>query len=163
MVARVCPQCDKVFNHRSGNQRFIDNMLKQHMQVHKPRNVSCPVCDETRFRSSINAVQHVESGSCSKCSGKENAREKIYKFIATHQASRGLLAERPALTWYGECISEVPERPYVCRSYDRTFVHLSGLMQHQEASSCNASYVPAIGYDNNNNGDDRITYYSDSD
>ena len=57
-----------------------------------------------------------------------NFTSRIYDLM---QESRGLLAERPALTWYGECVSEVPERPYVCKSCDRTFVHLSGLMQHQ--------------------------------
>merc|ERR1712142_715304 len=147
-------KCDSYINHR---QESKDR------KVHKPRNVSCPVCNETRFRSAVNAVQHVESGSCIKCRGKENAREKIYKFIATHQESRGLLAERPALTRYGECVSEVPERPYVCKSCDRTFVHLSGLMQHQEASNCSVSYVPAIGYADNADDRDTVYYYSDSD
>ena len=60
-------------------------MLKMHIQVHEPRTVSCPVCGDQRFRSTTNAVQHVESGSCRGCKGKENARQQIFKFISNKQ------------------------------------------------------------------------------
>ena len=81
-TAIYCPNCNKMFDHPNGNKKHIDNMLKQHMQVHAPRNVSCPVCGDQRFRNATNAVQHVESGSCKGCKGKETAREQIYKFIS---------------------------------------------------------------------------------
>ena len=54
-------------------------------QVHKPRTVSCPACGETRFRSSANAVQHFESGSCSSCPGRERARAAVHGFVARNQ------------------------------------------------------------------------------
>ena len=84
-TAIYCPQCDKMFDHPSGNRNHIQNMLKMHMQVHEPRTVSCPVCGDQRFRSTTNAVQHVESGSCRGCKGKDNARQQIYKFISNKQ------------------------------------------------------------------------------
>ena len=84
-TAIYCPQCDKMFDHPSGNRNHIQNMLKMHMQVHEPRTVSCPVCGDQRFRSTTNAVQHVESGSCRGCKGKENARQQIYKYISNKQ------------------------------------------------------------------------------
>lgn len=36
------------------------NELNMHRQVHRPRDVACPVCGVKRFRSGANAVQHVE-------------------------------------------------------------------------------------------------------
>ena len=53
--------------------------------VHVPRSVACPVCGETRFRSSDGAVQHVESGACSGCRGQETARTNVYQFLAGQQ------------------------------------------------------------------------------
>ena len=61
--------------------------------------MSCPVCGETRFRTSDGAVQvrtlifsswnastiliskHVESGACSGCRGQERARKNVYQFL----------------------------------------------------------------------------------
>ncbi|KAL7576684.1 hypothetical protein ACA910_005610 [Epithemia clementina (nom. ined.)] len=48
-----CRVCDRCFDN--------NNQLNMHLQVHRPRNVACPVCGERRFRSGANAVQHVES------------------------------------------------------------------------------------------------------
>ena len=67
-----CHECGRVFAN--------SNELNMHMQVHRPRNVACPVCGETRFRSGANAVQHVESGYCTGCRGQDRARENIYKY-----------------------------------------------------------------------------------
>ena len=49
------------------------------MVVHKPRNVSCPVCGVQRFRSPVDAVAHVESGYCDGCRGADNAARQIYE------------------------------------------------------------------------------------
>ena len=87
MSAMNCRVCYKKFDHPSGNKKHIRNMLTQHMQVHKPRNLSCPVCKETRFRSATNIVQHVESGACSGCLGSENARLQIFRFIGSNEVS----------------------------------------------------------------------------
>eukprot|EP00090_Calanus_glacialis_P006706 TRINITY_DN1523_c0_g1_i2.p1 TRINITY_DN1523_c0_g1~~TRINITY_DN1523_c0_g1_i2.p1 ORF type:complete len:147 (+),score=25.86 TRINITY_DN1523_c0_g1_i2:89-529(+) len=146
MSAIYCPVCSKRFDHPSGNQKHIRNMLDQHMQVHKPRNVSCPVCKETRFRSAINAVQHVESGACSGCRGKENAREQIYNFIGSNQESRDLLSHAPALDYDGRCGGQVPSLPYQCKSCGRKYAQVSSLMQHKEYTSCGARKQPSIGW-----------------
>merc|ERR1719482_932089 len=51
--------------------------------------VPCPICGEKKmFRSTTNAVQHVESGACGGCKGKEKAREQIYKFISNKKVRR---------------------------------------------------------------------------
>ena len=92
MSAINCKVCYKKFDHPSGNQKHIRNMLTQHMQVHNPRTVACPVCKETRFRSATNAVQHVESGACTGCRGKDNARQQIYKFIGSNKVSTNWIA-----------------------------------------------------------------------
>jgi DNA-directed RNA polymerase subunit RPC12/RpoP len=60
-----CGECYREFN--------CQNELNMHMQVHRPRNVACPICGEQRFRTGANAVQHVESGYCTGCRGQDNA------------------------------------------------------------------------------------------
>ena len=129
-TAVYCPECNKMFDHPSGNRKHIENMLRQHMQVHQPRTVSCPVCGDQRFRSTTNAVQHVESGSCRGCKGKENARKQIYEFIGSREESRRLLAETPALEWGGG-ERGVPDLPYKCQVCGKRYKQVSSLMQHQ--------------------------------
>ena len=62
-----------------------------HMQVHRPRSVACPICGDRRFRTGANAVQHVESGSCSGCQGRDNARRQIYNFARQQQSMQGFM------------------------------------------------------------------------
>ena len=46
-----------MFDHPSGNRKHIENMLKQHIQVHEPLMVSCPIFGVKKmFRSATNAV-----------------------------------------------------------------------------------------------------------
>ena len=46
-----------MFDHPSGNRKHIENMLKQHIQVHEPRMVPCPIFGVKKmFRSATNAV-----------------------------------------------------------------------------------------------------------
>ena len=149
-TAIYCPECDKKFDHPSGNKKYIQNMLKQHMQAHMPRTVACPICGEQNmFRSTTNAVQHVESGACPGCKGEGNARQQVYDFISnkkvedwicdlsryyivTCQESRGLLATPPALEWGGAGgAGAVPDLPYKCQNCGKMFRQVSALMQHQ--------------------------------
>ena len=75
----------------------------------------------------------VESGVCRGCRGKDNARKNIYDFVAKNEASRGLLAERPALDYCGRPMEmDLPDKPYKCQSCGRRYSQLSSLMQHQE-------------------------------
>eukprot|EP00092_Neocalanus_flemingeri_P002502 GFUD01002678.1.p1 GENE.GFUD01002678.1~~GFUD01002678.1.p1 ORF type:complete len:455 (+),score=121.94 GFUD01002678.1:47-1366(+) len=104
---------------------------KKQPVVQNSKKVPCPLCGKTKFKSSTGAVQHIESGSCSQCKGRDVARENIYQFVskqATH-----LLTARPQLTYSGSgasCLT-VPEKPYACSHCEKTFVNVSSLMQHQ--------------------------------
>mmetsp|Transcript_16355 Transcript_16355/g.39897 ORF Transcript_16355/g.39897 Transcript_16355/m.39897 type:complete len:236 (+) Transcript_16355:62-769(+) len=106
-----------------------ENNLQQHMQVHQPRNVACPVCGEQRFRSATNAVQHVESGSCSSCRGKDNARDAIYRFVS---AKAPQLLNQRAIGYFSDSDEEPPEYPYECSYCSKAFRQLSQQMQHEK-------------------------------
>jgi predicted nucleic acid-binding Zn ribbon protein len=118
-----CSECYREFDSQ--------NELKMHMQVHRPRSFSCPVCGDTRFRSGANAVQHVESGSCNGCQGKDNARQQIYNFASQQRSFQPFLNGVPMLT-NGNRSSSVPDLPYGCPDCAKNFRQLSQLMQHQD-------------------------------
>ena len=123
-ITYQCGECFRDFNSQ--------NELNMHMQVHRPRNVACPVCGEQRFRSGANAVQHVESGYCSGCLGQDNAREQIYKFAAAQRSMGRYMTERPLLTYGGGVSGPVPDMPYCCQECNKSFRQLSQLLQHQD-------------------------------
>lgn len=70
----TCPQCRREFR--------TEHELTQRMKVHRSRDVACPVCGDRLFASGANAVAHVESGFCTGCRGKDNARAAIHGFVA---------------------------------------------------------------------------------
>mmetsp|Transcript_11022 Transcript_11022/g.18276 ORF Transcript_11022/g.18276 Transcript_11022/m.18276 type:complete len:180 (-) Transcript_11022:206-745(-) len=119
-----CDECHRTF----GDQ----NQLTMHMQVHRPRNVACPVCHEQRFASGANAVQHVESGYCTGCRGTENARDSIYKFAQQQRGMRPHMANVPMLT-NGSHNSGTPDFPYQCNQCQKSFRQMSQLLQHNDA------------------------------
>lgn len=104
------------------------------MQVHRPRNVACPICGDRRFKSGANAVQHVESGGCSKCGGGEYAREQIWRYASKKKVMHRYMTELPMLTYYGDFDSdnEVPDYPYRCPDCSVRYRNLSQLLQHQD-------------------------------
>ena len=121
-----CYECERVFDNQ--------NELKMHTQVHRPRDVACPVCGDRRFRSGANAVQHVESGYCRGCRGANNARRQIYDFASQQNGMQRYMTERPLLTngasqHHG---GGVPDHPYRCPECSRAFRQLSQLMQHRD-------------------------------
>lgn len=118
-----CIVCNRDFNSQ--------NELNMHQQVHRPRNVACPVCGEVRFRSPANAVQHVESGFCSGCNGRDNARLQIYQYARAHRGMQKYLTGTPLLT-NGSVYQGVPDYPYQCRQCAKSFRNLSQLMQHED-------------------------------
>mmetsp|Transcript_24658 Transcript_24658/g.53411 ORF Transcript_24658/g.53411 Transcript_24658/m.53411 type:complete len:196 (-) Transcript_24658:146-733(-) len=125
-----CHECFRNFNSQ--------NELNMHMQVHRPRNVSCPICGETRFRSGANAVQHVESGYCSGCRGASNARDQIYRFASSQMSMNHYLTDPPMLTngtGYGG--GQTPAYPYCCPECSKSFRQLSQLLQHQDSKHNN--------------------------
>lgn len=119
-----CQTCQRCFSNQ--------NELNMHMQVHRPRNVSCPVCGDTRFKSPANAVQHVESGYCRGCRGSDNAREQIYQYASGQSGMQRYLNGTPLLTNGSSNCGGVPDYPYHCRQCDRYFRQLSQLMQHED-------------------------------
>lgn len=125
-VGFQCHQCSRSFN--------TQNELNMHMQVHRPRSVSCPICGDTRFKSGANAVQHVESGYCSGCRGQNNARQQIYEFASRQNGMSRFMTERPQLTygdWHNN-YGNVPEFPYKCPDCSKSFRQLSQLLQHND-------------------------------
>ena len=120
-----CELCDRSFSSR--------NALEMHQQVHRPLDYACPVCGDKRFKSGANAVQHVESGYCRGCLGRENARHQIYKYVSSKPQMQPYLANNQLLEYDGgRNSSEVPEFPYICDYCDKRFRQLSQQMQHQD-------------------------------
>ena len=102
-----CEECQRTFN--------SSNELNMHRQIHRPRNVSCPLCGLRNFRSGANAVQHVESGYCTGCIGQDNARQRIYEFASTRQEMRSMLSNAPMIKdGYNSGQRAVPNNPYQC-------------------------------------------------
>lgn len=107
--------------------------LKMHMQIHRDRNVSCPVCGRGGFKSGADAVAHVESGSCSGCPGGEEARQRIIHFASSKRQMEPYLT--PVATddeTDDEDTSTIHDQPYRCPQCSRCFQKLSSLLQHQE-------------------------------
>jgi Zn-finger nucleic acid-binding protein len=69
-----CGFCERSFSTRGA--------LDQHMDDQHAKQISCPACAVTRFRSLTSALQHLESGQCPHCQGKQNARYEVYQVVA---------------------------------------------------------------------------------
>lgn len=123
-IVYECDQCQRNFN--------SSNELNMHLQVHRPKNISCPLCGETRFRSGANAVQHVESGYCTGCVGRDNARQRIYEFASSRPEMRHLLSNVPMIEDGYSGRGTVPTLPYQCNLCGKLCNSLSQLMQHQD-------------------------------
>jgi hypothetical protein len=113
-----CPTCSRTF----GNE----HSLRQHMQTHQERNVCCPICGEQRFRSTTNAIQHIETGTCSGCRGADNARNQIYDWMQSNGAP--ILTGRKMIEYGGS--GSTPDNAYQCQCCAKTFRQCSQLMQH---------------------------------
>jgi len=120
----TCDQCYRTFD--------SSNELEMHMQVHRPKTIACPICGEERFRSGANAVQHVESGHCRGCRGKNFARQKIYEFASSKHQMNSYMTNTPMLTYGDQPYGAVPDFPYQCQQCNKSFRQLSQLMQHQD-------------------------------
>ena len=117
-----CGTCGRSF--RSQNE------VDMHMQVHRPKTLGCPICKVSRFGSGANAVQHVESGSCPGCLGKENARDQIFRFASSKGQMQQFIT--PMLEYQGNGHSGTPDFPYCCHPCNKYFRQLSQLLQHQD-------------------------------
>ena len=133
-----CDICDRVFN--------CANDLRMHSQVHRPRNVTCPLCGDERFRSGANVASHVESGYCRGCFGKENARRTIYKFVSTRPEAQQFLVDAPRIeNGRNNYQSDPPQYPYRCSECNMNYRNISQLMQHQD-NKHNVRGALRIGY-----------------
>jgi len=124
VVTYECHTCYRTFN--------SSNELEMHMQTHRAKTVSCPICGDTKFGSSANAVQHVESGYCRGCKGQDNARQQIYEFARRTGKLNQYMTETPMLTNGGAPYGAVPDKPYCCRECNKSFRQMSQLLQHQD-------------------------------
>ena len=125
----ICHTCKKSFD--SGNWKRDKNSLYQHLRSHHPRNTHCPICIDKRFQDVAGATQHVESGACRKCPGKEEARRKIFEFFKEHEITRKFLKSQAVM--YINTLLEVeepPDFPYECKICEIEYRDASSLMQH---------------------------------
>ena len=121
MPSYMCGECQRTFNDQ--------NQLNMHMQVHRTRLKPCVACG-SRFKSSANMVQHLESGYCTRCTGRDNARDQIYGLAIKLRGMRPYMTGTPLLTnGYNQGI---PDYPYQCPQCSISFRQLSQLMQHQD-------------------------------
>jgi C2H2 type zinc-finger (2 copies)/Zinc finger, C2H2 type len=121
-----CGFCERSFSTREA--------LTQHMNAQHAKQISCPACAVTRFRSLTSALQHLESGQCPHCQGKQNARYQVYQAISPHISSHG----EPQWLLVGSAVArgvqnadELEEFPYSCDLCDRPFRELNHLLQHK--------------------------------
>jgi len=137
----ICPypDCDRVFSYFD-NRKGNENSMKQHCQVHDLRNIACILCGAF-FRSSADAVQHVEVGACPRCpGGKEEAREAIFNYIKRRQDTQCMLAAGPQ--HYGQ----VPDYPYECSHCYRKTANFCSIMKHEESRHGNKISVLGKGF-----------------
>ena len=139
-----CKECGRTFQNQ--------NNLNMHMQTHRPKNKSCPICGVQKFRSGANIVQHVESGYCQCCpGGKQRARKEIYKFVYQKRPMRPYLTNDVPLLTYGYGSDDdddvnVPDYPYYCPECNKYFRQLSQLLQHQDQKHNYNMRVPQLTY-----------------
>ena len=113
-----------------------------HSQVHRPKHFTCPVCGGGQFGSPANAVQHVESGFCQGCRGKDNARNQIFRFASNLNQMQPYVTQRYMMIENGQTpLVDPPSHPYHCPRCSRDFVNLSQLMQHTDNSHGNLLYL----------------------
>jgi hypothetical protein len=75
----------------------------------------------------------VESGHCSRCPGRDNARQQIYNFASSKPTMNRYMSSAPQLTYGGGAYGSVPDYPYACPDCAKSFQQLSQLLQHQDA------------------------------
>lgn len=73
-------------------QKLSLNLHK--FQTHRPRNKSCLICGQRRFRHGDSIVQHMENGDCWKYfRSRDEARRMIYNFMSEMSATRPYCVE----------------------------------------------------------------------
>ena len=124
-----CGYCARSFDSRLA--------LEQHMHSKHPQSSKCPACGQTRFRSVTGAIQHLESGQCKSCQGKENARNQVYQAIRPHLSSQNQPLLASSSTTSSCADPGVPAFPYSCHHCSKKFKELNSMMQHMAAKHNN--------------------------
>ena len=134
-------------------------VLMIQFQTHLPRNKSCRICGQRRFRHGDSIVQHMENGDCWKYfRSRDEAKRMIYNFMSEMSATRPYvvefslprgplpltfvkLKEEPGVTVKQEPGEEdfklfsrdlaVPECPYICHDCNRLFYEAHSLLFHR--------------------------------
>jgi len=116
-----------------GRQFSDENALAQHRHTHRARSFPCPGCGQL-YRGMTDAASHFESGGCSACRDKEQARRVAYERVAQTAGSSNFLVNPHMLTHNGESGGgySAGGANYVCHACKRTFSLLASLMQHTE-------------------------------
>ena len=131
-IRHGCGFCDRSFTSRAA--------LDQHMEANHPRTSNCPACGQARFRSITGALQHLESGQCSHCQGKQTARSQVYQAISPHLSPQQrttddnfLLTGSTSSTGISSNnnAEQLPDFPYACDQCTKQFRELNHLMQHK--------------------------------
>lgn len=120
-----CSDCGRTFN--------CQNDLNQHARTHVPRTVACPGCGGM-YRSMTDTALHFETGYCTGCPGRENARKAAYDLVRQRSGADQFLSNPRMLTYDGEPRGgwQSGDKNYRCPSCSREFEALGSLMQHQE-------------------------------
>ena len=127
---------DHLSKHKYGNcDRSFDSRkaLEQHTESKHPASTKCPSCGEVRFRSFASAMQHLESGQCPNCRGKDHARRQVFTAISPHlrnEQNKAILLLPSSSKAGGE---QIPSKPYSCDQCSKSFKELNQLMQHKSA------------------------------
>ena len=96
------------------------------------RQIDCIVCHTKKFATMGHVVQHVESGRCVGCSGKDNARKMIHQYIRNSNQGQLLVGYDPQNS---DSDSDSDEPSYKCSSCGKVFRLLSSMLEHQRALS----------------------------
>jgi len=153
-----CRDCGKELNHWNNAVNY--NNLRYHIETHQPRNKSCLICKQRRFRQEDSIIQHMENGDCWKYfRSRSEAQKRIYNFMIKNPVtcpyvqfsqSKGPLPltyvkNEPGVIVKQERIEEnykiipklfskqlkVPECPYICHDCDRPFNEAHSLFHHR--------------------------------
>jgi len=106
-----------------------ESRRKLHRFIRPGNTTSCPCCGVQRFRDHTGAIQHLESGACPRCHGKQHARKVVYDFVRNSEHTQHLLNHMLTDGPSG-CVDTSADDLYECPHCRWTFKQLSALADH---------------------------------
>jgi len=123
---RTCGHCGQKFRD--------DNALQMHARTHQERRFGCPGCGK-KYRGLTDTALHFESGACSACKGKNNARRAAYDIVSQQPGGSNFIVQR--ITDGERSGAWTPDgHNFKCPSCKKKFGTVSALMQHQQSTPC---------------------------